>query len=141
MSGERRYADIKVGDKASLSKVVTDRDVLLFAEVTGDRNPVHIDEEFAKKSLFKERVAHGMLGAGLISAVLGTELPGYNTIYLGQEMKFTAPVKIGDTIAAEVEVIEKIDKPKILKLRTTVRKQDGTAVIEGTATVKKWEAG
>lgn len=136
---ERRYADIQVGEKASTSKTVTEEVVRRFAEITGDFNPVHIDPEFAAKSLFKERVAHGMLGAGLISAVIGTQLPGPNTIYLGQDLKFVAPVKLGDTITAEIEVIEKIDKPKILKLRTTVRRQDGTNVIEGVATVKKWE--
>ncbi len=136
----RRYVDIAVGDKASDSRKVTEETVRAFAEVTGDFNPVHIDAEFAKTSLFKERVAHGMLGAGLISAVLGTKLPGPNTIYLAQEMKFLAPVKLGDTITAEVEVLEKIDKPKILKLKTTVRNQSGTAIIEGVATVKKWEA-
>jgi len=137
---ERRYADIRVGDRASLSKTVTDDVVRAFADVTEDFNPLHLDPEFAAKSLFRERIAHGMLGAGLISAVLGTRLPGPNTIYLGQEMKFLAPVKIGDTITAEVEVVEKIDKPKILKLKTTVRNQAGTVVIEGLATVKKWEA-
>ena len=136
---ENRYADIKVGDKASISKTVTDQVVRTFAEVTEDFNPVHVDAEFAAKSLFKERIAHGMLGAGLISAVLGTKLPGPNTIYLGQEMKFLAPVKIGDTITAEVEVLEKIDKPKLLKLKTVVRNQSGTVVIDGIATVKKWE--
>ena len=136
---ERRYADIQVGDKASASMDVTDDVVRRFAEATGDFNPVHLDPVFAKNSLFKERVAHGMLGAGLISAVLGTQLPGPNTIYLGQDLKFVAPVRLGDTITAEVEVLEKIDKPKILKLRTTVRRQDGTNVIEGVATVKKWE--
>ena len=136
----RRYVDIAVGDKASDSRKVTEEVVCAFAEATGDFNPVHIDAEFAKTSLFKERVAHGMLGAGLISAVLGTKLPGPNTIYLAQEMKFLAPVKLGDTITAEVEVLEKIDKPKILKLKTTVRNQSGTTVLEGIATVKKWEA-
>jgi 3-hydroxybutyryl-CoA dehydratase len=136
----RRYADIAIGDKASDSRKVTEEVVQAFADATGDFNPVHIDAEFAKTSLFKERVAHGMLGAGLISAVLGTKLPGPNTIYLAQEMKFLAPVKLGDTITAEVEVLEKIDKPKILKLKTTVRNQSGTAIIEGVATVKKWEA-
>jgi len=136
----RRYADIAIGDKASDSRKVTEEVVRAFADATGDFNPVHIDAEFAKTSLFKERVAHGMLGAGLISAVLGTKLPGPNTIYLAQEMKFLAPVKLGDTITAEVEVLEKIDKPKILKLKTTVRNQSGTAIIEGVATVKKWEA-
>jgi len=136
----RRYADIAIGEKASDSRKVTEEVVRAFAEATGDFNPVHLDAEFAKTSLFKERVAHGMLGAGLISAVLGTKLPGPNTIYLAQEMKFLAPVKLGDTITAEVEVLEKIDKPKILKLKTTVRNQSGTAIIEGVATVKKWEA-
>jgi 3-hydroxybutyryl-CoA dehydratase len=136
----RRYADIAIGEKASDSRKVTEEVVRAFADATGDFNPVHIDAEFAKTSLFKERVAHGMLGAGLISAVLGTKLPGPNTIYLAQEMKFLAPVKLGDTITAEVEVLEKIDKPKILKLKTTVRNQSGTAIIEGVATVKKWEA-
>jgi len=137
----RRYADITIGEKASESRKVTEETVRAFAEATGDFNPVHLDAEFAKTSLFKERVAHGMLGAGLVSAVLGTKLPGPNTIYLAQEMKFLAPVKLGDTITAEVEVLEKIDKPKILKLKTTVRNQSGTPVIEGVATVKKWEAG
>ena len=137
---ERRYADIQVGEKASTSKTVTEEVVRQFAEATGDFNPVHLDAEFARNSLFKERVAHGMLGAGLISAVLGTQLPGPNTIYLGQDLKFTAPVKIGETITAEVEVVEKIDKPKIIKLRTTVRKDDGSTIIEGLATVKKWDA-
>ena len=136
----RRFADIAIGDKASDSRKVTEEVVQAFADATGDFNPVHIDAEFAKTSLFKERVAHGMLGAGLISAVLGTKLPGPNTNYLAQEMKFLAPVKLGDTITAEVEVLEKIDKPKILKLKTTVRNQSGTAIIEGVATVKKWEA-
>jgi 3-hydroxybutyryl-CoA dehydratase len=136
----RRYVDIAIGDKASESRKVTEETVCAFAEATGDFNPVHIDAEFAKTSLFKERVAHGMLGAGLISAVLGTKLPGPNTIYLAQEMKFLAPVRLGDTITAEVEVLEKIDKPKILKLKTTVRNQSGIAIIEGIATVKKWEA-
>jgi 3-hydroxybutyryl-CoA dehydratase len=137
---ERRYADIRIGEKASISKTVTDEMVRTFADVTDDHNPVHVDDAFAAKSLFKERIAHGMLGAGLISAVLGTRLPGPNTIYLGQEMKFLAPVKIGDTITAEVEVLEKIDKPKLLKLKTVVRNQSGTVVIDGIATVKKWEA-
>jgi len=137
---ERRYAEIQIGEKASVSKTVTDEVVRAFAEVTEDFNPVHVDAEFAAKSLFKERIAHGMLGAGLISAVLGTKLPGPNTIYLGQEMKFLAPVRIGDTITAEVEVLEKIDKPKLLKLKTVVRNQAGNVVIDGIATVKKWEA-
>ena len=101
------FAEIKVGDKASMSKTVTEFDVYSFAGVTGDFNPVHIDAEFAKTTMFKERIAHGMLSAGFISAVLGTALPGKNTIYMGQELQFKAPVKIGDTVTATVEVLRK----------------------------------
>ncbi|MEW6027770.1 MAG: MaoC family dehydratase [Planctomycetota bacterium] len=137
--GELRYADIKVGDKATFSKTVSEADIKTFADVSGDFNPVHIDEEFAKKGLFKTRIAHGFLVGSLISTVLGTKLPGPNTIYLSQEMQFKAPVKIGDTITAECEVLEKSDKKKILKMKTTVYNQASIAVIEGTATVMKYE--
>jgi 3-hydroxybutyryl-CoA dehydratase len=135
----RRYADMKVGDKATLSKTITDADVVLYAGLSGDFNPVHVDEEFAKKSLFGKRIAHGMLSAGLISAVIGTDLPGINSIYLGQELKFLAPVFIGDTVTAEVEVTSKRDDKMIVKLRTTVRNQKGENVIEGEAVIKKVE--
>ena len=135
----RRYADLAVGDKATLSKTITEADVVLYAGLTGDLNPVHIDEEFAKASLFGKRVAHGMLAAGLISAVIGTDLPGVNSIYLGQELKFVAPVFLGDTLTAEVEIVDKrADKP-IVKLNTTVRNQRGENVIEGSAVIKKVE--
>ncbi|MBI4713551.1 MAG: MaoC family dehydratase [Planctomycetes bacterium] len=137
---ELKYADIKVGDKASFAKTISETDINDFAKITGDFNPVHIDEEFARKGLFKTRIAHGFLGAGLISTVLGTKLPGPNTIYLSQELQFKAPVKIGDTITAQCEVMEKSDKKKILKLKTNVYNQTGIAVIEGTATVLKYEA-
>lgn len=121
-----KYADIQVGDKASMSKTVTEHDVYTFAGVTGDFNPVHINAEFAKNSMFKERIAHGMITAGFISAVLGTALPGVNTIYLAQELAFKAPVKYGDTITATVEVIEKIDAKHRLILKTIATNQDGT---------------
>ena len=137
---ELKYADIKVGDKASFSKTISESDIYNFAGVSGDFNPVHINEEFAKNNLFKTRIAHGFLAASLISTVLGTKLPGPNTIYLSQELQFKAPVKIGDTIKAECEVLEKIDKKKILKMKTTVYNQTGAPVIEGTATVMKYEA-
>lgn len=133
------YADIKIGDRASFSKTISEADIYTFAGVSGDFNPVHINEEFARTSLFKTRIAHGFLAASLISTVLGTQLPGPNTIYLSQELKFKAPVKIGDTITAEVEVIEKGADKKILKLKTTVKNQTGTTVIEGAATVLKYE--
>lgn len=132
-----RYVDIRVGDKASMSKTVTEYDVYTFAGVTGDFNPVHINSQFAKNTMFKERIAHGMLSAGFISAVLGTALPGINTIYLAQELFFTAPVKIGDTVTATVEVIEKIDAKHRLVLKTIVTNQDNIVVVDGKATVMK----
>lgn len=132
-----KFADLKIGDKASMSKTVTECDVYTFAGVTGDFNPVHIDVEFAKSTMFKERIAHGMLSAGFISAVIGTSLPGANSIYMGQELSFKAPVKIGDTVTATVEVIEKIEEKHRVILRTTVTNQDGVIVVDGKATMLK----
>ncbi len=137
MVNDISFAEIKVGDTASMSKTVTEFDVYSFAGVTGDFNPVHIDEEFAKTTMFKGRIAHGMLSAGFISAVLGTALPGKNTIYLGQDLQFKAPVKIGDTVTATVEVLEKIEGKNRLILRTTVTNQVGVLVTDGKATVLK----
>lgn len=132
------YEDIKIGDTAELTKTITENDVYKFAEVSGDFNPVHVDKEFASKSMFKKQIAHGMLTASLISAVLGTELPAENTIYLSQNIKFLAPVYFGDTITAKVEVIEKRDDKRIIKLKTTVSNQDGVIVVDGEAvTIKK----
>jgi 3-hydroxybutyryl-CoA dehydratase len=134
---ELAFADIKVGDTASFSKTVTESDIVSYAGRTGDFNPVHIDAEFARESMFKERVAHGMLVAGFISAVLGTQLPGPNAIYMGQTLDFKLPVKIGDTVTAEVTVAEKRDDKRILKLKTTVSNQRGELVVDGSAVVKK----
>ena len=131
------FADIKIGDKASMSKTVTEFDIYTFAGVTGDFNPVHVNTEFAKQTMFKERIAHGMLSAGFISAVLGTSLPGANTIYLAQELSFKAPVRIGDTVTAAVEVLEKIEDKRRIVLRTTVTNQDGVIVVDGKATMLK----
>lgn len=132
-----KFADIKIGDKASMAKTVSEYDVYTFAGLSGDFNPVHVNAEFAKKTMFKERIAHGMLSAGFISALLGTTLPGANTIYLAQELAFKAPVKIGDTVTATVEVLEKIQEKNRLILKTTVTNQQGTVVIDGKATVMK----
>jgi len=132
-----KFADIKVGDTASMSKTISEYDIYTFAGLTGDFNPVHVNAEFAKSTMFKERIAHGMLSVGFISAVLGTSLPGVNTIYLGQELSFKAPVKIGDTVTATVEVIEKVEGKNRIILRTTATTQDGTLVIDGKATVMK----
>jgi 3-hydroxybutyryl-CoA dehydratase len=131
------FAAIAVGDTAELRKTVSEGDVHAFAGITLDFNPLHLDQAIAARGRFKQRVVHGMLSAGLISAVIGTRLPGANTIYLQQTLKFTAPVFIGDTLAARVEVIEKIERKHILKLKTEVTRQDGTVVVEGIATVMK----
>ena len=131
------YSEIKVGDEASFAKTITEADVVAYAGLVGDFNPIHIDAEYARQSMFKERVAHGMLVSGLISAVLGTQLPGPNSVYLGQDLKFTAPVKIGDTVTAVATVTEKRDDKRIIKLRTVVSNQRGETVIDGSAVVKK----
>ena len=134
---ELAYEDIKIGDEASLTRTITETHIVLYAGLTGDMNPVHMDAEQAGQSMFKERIAHGMLVAGLISAVLGNQLPGPNTIYLGQDLKFTAPVKIGDTVTVTVTVTDKRDDKRIIKLRTIVSNQSGDTVIDGNAVVKK----
>lgn len=134
---ERAFQDIKVDDEAWLTRTITEAHVVNFAGLTGDWNPVHADAEYAAQSMFGERIAHGMLIAGLISTVLGTQLPGPNSIYLGQDLKFMAPVKIGDTVKVVVTVLEKREDKRIIKLRTTVSNQRGELVIDGTAVVKK----
>jgi 3-hydroxybutyryl-CoA dehydratase len=134
---ELAYEDIKIGDEASLSRTITEAHIVLYAGLTGDMNPVHMDAEQAEQSMFKERIAHGMLVAGLISAVLGNQLPGPNCIYLGQDLKFTAPVKIGDTVTVVVTVTDKRDDKRIIQLRTIVSNQNGDTVIEGNAVMKK----
>jgi 3-hydroxybutyryl-CoA dehydratase len=134
---ELAYEDIKVGDEASLTRTITEVHIVNYAGLTGDMNPVHMDHEHASQSMFGERIAHGMLVAGLISAVLGTQLPGPNSIYLGQDLSFTAPVKIGDTVRVTVTVTEKRDDKRIIKLRTTATNQRREMVIDGTAVVKK----
>lgn len=131
----KKITEIHIGDKASFQKTITETDVYLYAGITGDLNPAHINQEIAEKSIFKERIAHGMLTAGLISTILGMYLPGPGTIYLGQELKFLAPVKFGDTIKAEAEVLEKNEERNRVKLKTTCTNQEGVVVLEGVATV------
>ncbi len=131
------YSDLNIGDTAEFSKTISETDVYNFAGICGDFNPLHVDREFAEKSPFKKRIAHGMLSAGLISTVLGTTLPGKNTIYLEQNLKFRAPVYIGDTITARVEVIELITEKNIARLKTEALNQSGDIVIEGQATIMK----
>ena len=126
---------LAVGMSAESAKTITEADVVLYAGVVGDFNPVHLDAEFAAKSRFGGRVAHGMLIAGLLSGVLAMKLPGPGVIYLGQTLRFTRPVLIGDTVTARVEVIEVIASKKRARLTTTCRNQRGETVIEGEATV------
>lgn len=136
---EKSYADIHVGDKAELVRTIEDKDIVIFAELTGDVNPIHLDDEFAKTTFFKSRIAHGMLTASYISTILGTQLPGTNTIYLSQNLKFKAPVKIGDEITVVAEVLEKRDDKKLIKLQTNVLNSAGKVVVEGEAMVMKME--
>lgn len=131
----KTIAEMKIGDKASTQKTISETDVYLFAGITGDFNPVHINQVEAEKTMFKGRIVHGILCTGLLSAVMAMNLPGPGTIYLGQELKFVAPVRIGDTIKAEVEVAELNLEKNIAKLKTTCFNQDGKAVITGMATV------
>lgn len=126
---------LNIGDRASISKLITERDVIRFAELTGDINPIHMDKLYAEQAVFGERIAHGMLTASLISAVLGIKLPGPGNIYVSQSLKFRAPVKFGDVIEAEVEVVEKIPERNRVHLKTICRNQDGTVVLEGEAIV------
>lgn len=126
---------IFIGNTASISKIFTEQDVEKFAALSEDRNPVHLDAEFAKNSIFKQRIVHGMLSASLFSGLLGEQLPGQGTIYLGQNLKFTAPVPIGEKITATVEIIEiRTDKP-IVTLRTYCKDSKDNLVIDGEAVV------
>ncbi|MDD1777234.1 MAG: MaoC family dehydratase, partial [Candidatus Helarchaeota archaeon] len=123
----------KVGDSAEISKKIKETDINDFARVTGDFNPVHLDQAYAEKTIFKGRIAHGLFSVGLLSSILGNILPGHGTIYLSQEIKFLAPVKIGDTITARVEVMELIPQRNRAKFRTTCINQDGKIVVDGVA--------
>ena len=134
---ELMYEDIQIGDTDSFTKTITEYDIVQFARLTGDFNPVHLDPEYAKTTPFKERIAHGILSGSIISTVLGMRLPGPNTIYLSQNFKFLLPVKIGDTIKAHVEVVEKRDEKKIIKLKTKVINQHQEVVVDGEAVVMK----
>lgn len=131
----KTITEISLGEQASFQKTISETDVYLFAGISGDINPVHLNEVEASKTLFKGRIAHGILVSGFISAVLGNQLPGPGTIYLGQELTFTAPVRFGDTVKATVEVIEIIQEKNIIKLQTICTNQDEKVVIKGIATV------
>ena len=126
---------LSIGDSAEFSKTVSESDIYLFAGVTGDMNPAHIDEEYAKGTFFKGRIAHGMLAAGFVSAVLGTRLPGPGTIYLSQSLSFKAPVAIGTTVTARVEVLDLIVEKNRVRLKTICTDQSGKVILDGEAMV------
>jgi acyl dehydratase len=128
------YEALEVGQTASYSKTVEERHIQLFAEMSGDRNPVHLDAEFAAKSMFKDRIAHGMFSGALISAAVACELPGPGTIYLGQQMTFQKPVKIGDTLTVRLEILEKLPKFRV-RIATRVFNQNDELVVDGEAEI------
>ncbi|WP_285962333.1 MaoC family dehydratase [Pseudomonas tohonis] len=128
------YDALEVGQKASYAKTVEERDIQLFAALSGDRNPVHLDAGYAAGTIFKERIAHGMFSGALISAAIACELPGPGTIYLGQQLKFTRPVKLGDALTVELEILEKLPKNRV-RIATRVFNQNAEQVVDGEAEV------
>jgi 3-hydroxybutyryl-CoA dehydratase len=130
-----RFDEIEVGQSAEFTKNISDDDVMLFAKVTGDFNPVHIDEVAASNSQFGGRIAHGMLTAGLISAAIAGKLPGPGSVYLSQTLRFTAPVRIGDTVTAAVRVVELVPSKRRVRLSTVCTNQKGETVLDGEALV------
>ena len=129
------FSELTVGQSAEFTKTVTETDIVMYAGITGDFNPMHVNEEYARQSLFSARIAHGMLTAGYVSAVLGMKLPGEGSIYMSQTLRFTQPVRIGDTITARIEVIELFPEKKRVRLATTCRNQDHDLVLDGEALV------
>jgi 3-hydroxybutyryl-CoA dehydratase len=127
---------LNLGDNASRTKTITDEMIHTFATLSGDSNPLHLDDDYAKTTRFGRRVAHGMIAAGLISAILANDLPGPGSIYLGQTLQFTAPVYPGDSITTTVEVVKIRDDKPIITLSTTCSNQDGTVVLDGEAVVR-----
>ncbi|BAN49898.1 MaoC family dehydratase [Metapseudomonas resinovorans] len=128
------YDALEVGQKASFSTTVEERHIQLFAAVSGDRNPVHLDAEYAAGTMFKERIAHGMFTGALISAAIACEMPGPGSIYLGQQLKFTRPVKLGDSLTVELEILEKLPKNRV-RIATRVFNQNADQVVDGEAEV------
>ena len=134
MSG-KTLAELTVGEQAQFAKTVSESDITLYAGITGDFNPAHTNEEYAGKTFFKTRIAHGMMTAGFISTVMANHLPGPGTIYISQSVQFLAPVRIGDTVTAVAEVAELDPKRNRVRMRTYCLNQDGTKVLDGEAIV------
>ena len=127
----KTISEMKIGDYAEFAKTIAEADIYLFAGLTGDLNPAHVNEEYARETFFKTRIAHGILQAGFISAAIGMQLPGPGTIYIRQELNFLAPVRIGDTVTARVEVAEINAEKNRVVLKTTCRNQNQETVLEG----------
>ncbi|MFX1272018.1 MAG: MaoC family dehydratase [Promethearchaeota archaeon] len=130
-----KYSDIKMGQTAEVTHKVTEEDIQTFGDLSGDYNPLHFDEEWAKGTMFGSRIAHGILTASYVSTVIGMHLPGPGTIYMSQSMRFLGPVRIGDTITAVVEVINLNDEKERVTLKTRCTNQDGKIVLDGEALV------
>jgi 3-hydroxybutyryl-CoA dehydratase len=137
----KSITELNVGDKAEFTKTIAESDIYLFAGVTGDLNPAHINEEYAQNTFFKGRIAHGMLLAGFISTVIGCQLPGPGSIYIGQDLKFRAPARIGDTVTAKAVVTEIIEGKNRVILETTCTNQEGVLLLDGHATVSPPKKG
>ena len=125
--------ELHVGDKAEFSKTISESDIYLYAGITGDFNPAHINEAYAAKTFFKTRIAHGMLLGGFISAIFGNQLPGPGTIYIRQELNFLRPVHIGDTVTARAEIVEVLTEKNRIRVETTCVNQDGILLVDGEA--------
>ncbi len=127
------FDDLKIGQKASLTKTITEKDLSHFIAITGDTNPLHIDESFAKQTFFGQRIAHGMLSASLFSTLVGMHIPGIGAIYKSQTLEFLLPVFIGDTLCAWFEIVEIDQEKEEVVIRSWIENQDGEIVIEGRA--------
>ncbi len=130
-----RFAALSVGQAAESTRTISETDVVLFATVTGDLNPVHVDKSHAAASAFGQRIAHGMLTAGHLSALMAMQLPGPSAVYLSQSLQFVRPVYIGDVITSRVEVVELLALKRHVLLRTTCRNQRGKTVLDGEAMI------
>lgn len=131
----KTYKELEIGDQGRFSKTISERDITLFGESSGDVNPVHFDEAYAAKTIFKRRIAHGLWSASLISTCIGTVMPGPGSIYLGQTLEFKLPARLGDTLTAEVTIEQKIDAKKLLIMNCLVTNQNNEVVVSGEAKV------
>jgi acyl dehydratase len=131
----KTFKELELGDQGRFSKTLTERDIALFGDASGDVNPVHFDEAYASKTIFKGRIAHGMWSASLISSCIGTVMPGPGSIYLGQTLEFKLPARLGDTLTAVVTIDEKIDAKKLLVMSCVVSNQHNEVVVCGEAKV------